>query len=231
MKLRPNGGSAFSSRPKMLKYRAKPWDLLVKSHHHVIAPEKWRSFLKSDVGRSKKTTRKKDTNVSTQGFVDVESLIMRSIRPTLQFARFVRQRSTPLQTSIPKSSIISPKSVSRRFYSEQQRQNPKPEENSEAGEKQEKEDPKKHYKEDTSPPPDPNKSPFQVFVDTFKSELSKSQELQESVKALQDESGKIGDSEALRRAKEAYAKARVLLTIISVDNRNNRTELPVRRGE
>jgi import inner membrane translocase subunit TIM44 len=48
-----------------------------------------------------------------------------------------------------------------------------------------------------------------VFVDTFKSELSKSRELQETVKALQDESGKIGDSEALRRAKEAYAKARV----------------------
>jgi hypothetical protein len=77
----------------------------------------------------------------------------------------------------------------------------------------EKEDPKTHYKEDTSPPPDSNKSPFQVFVDTFKSELSKSQELQESVKALQDESGKIGDSEALRRAKEAYAKARVYILL------------------
>jgi hypothetical protein len=185
-----------------------------------------------DVGRSKeKRQEKKDINISPLPFVNAESMIMRSIRPTLQFARLVRQRSTPLQTPIPKSCSISPKSVSRRFYSEQQRQNPKPEENNETGEKQEKEDPKKHYKEDTSPPPDPNKSPFQVFVDTFKSELSKSQELQETVKALQDESGKIGDSEALRRAKEAYSKARVLLSMIGFDNRNNRTEPPVRPGE
>jgi hypothetical protein len=134
---------------------------------------------------------------------------MRSIRPALKSTRFIRQRCTPLRTPIPRTSIISPKSLSRRFYSEQ-RENPKAEE---TGEKQEKEDPKKHYKEDTSPPPDPNKSPFQVFVDTFRSELSKSRELQETVKALQDESGKIGDSEALRRAKEAYAKARVPLPL------------------
>jgi hypothetical protein len=177
----------------------------------VIGSRKWRKFF--DIRRraiESKTRRKRKTPTYLR-FIDAELFIMRSIRPTLQFSRFVRQRSTPLQTPIPKSSIISPKSVSRRFYSEQQRQNPKPEENGETSEKQEKEDPKKHYKEDTSPPPDPNKSPFQVFVDTFKSELSKSQELQESVKALQDESGKIGDSEALRRAKEAYAKARVLL--------------------
>jgi len=52
------------------------------------------------------------------------------------------------------------------------------------------------------------KSPFQVFVDTFKQELKKSQEFQESVKALQDEGGKIGESEAFRRAKGAYSKAK-----------------------
>ena len=53
-------------------------------------------------------------------------------------------------------------------------------------------------------------------MDTFKSELSKSRELQETVKALQDESGKIGDSEALRRAKEAYAKARVPIILVVI---------------
>ena len=57
-------------------------------------------------------------------------------------------------------------------------------------------------------------------MDTFKSELAKSRELQETVKALQDESGKIGDSEALRRAKEAYAKARVpSIQVVSEANR------------
>src|ERR1700735_2701743 len=124
---------------------------------------------------------------------------MRSIRPALRFTRLIRQQPSVYKS--PRPSILS-RPYPARFYSD--RTDPK---NSEG--EGEKEDPKKHYKEDTGPTPDPNKSPFQVFVDTFKSELSKSRELQESVKALQDESGKIGDSEALRRAKEAYAKARV----------------------
>lgn len=139
---------------------------------------------------------------------------MRSIRPTLRFTHLLRQQSSPFYGLTPRPSIFPARPVTRRFYSDQPRpsESSKTQENpQEEGKAQQdnKEDPKKHYKEDTSPPPDPNKTPFQVFVDTFKSELSKSRELQESVKALQDESGKIGDSEALRRAKEAYAKARV----------------------
>ena len=162
---------------------------------------------------------------------------MRSVRPMLRTPRILNRPSTYLHPPIPRPSILFPRSAARRWYSEQ-RQKPKPEEESQQEEKQqqqegqegEKEDPKKHYKEDTSPPPDPNKSPFQVFVDTLKSELAKSKEFQESVKALQDESGKIGDSEALRRAKEAYAKARVCIFGNIIDIRNNRTGLRVLRG-
>lgn len=131
---------------------------------------------------------------------------MRSIRPTLRFAGLVRHH--PVVLLRPRKSILR---ASARLYSD--RPKDKTNEKTEDDKTNEKEDPKTHYKEDTSPPPDSNKSPFQVFVDTFKSELSKSQELQESVKALQDESGKIGDSEALRRAKEAYAKARVYILL------------------
>ena len=57
-----------------------------------------------------------------------------------------------------------------------------------------------------APPPNPN-SPFRVFVDTFKKELKKSQELQDSVKALQGEGDKIGESEAYKRAREAFEAA------------------------
>ncbi|OLL25213.1 Mitochondrial import inner membrane translocase subunit tim44 [Neolecta irregularis DAH-3] len=53
-----------------------------------------------------------------------------------------------------------------------------------------------------------HKSPARVFVDTFKAELRKSKELQHTIKALQDESGRLGDSDALRKAKDAYSKAR-----------------------
>lgn len=157
--------------------------------------------------------------------LDNLSIIMRSIRPALRSTRLLRQHrlTTP---AAPRPSIFRSYPISRRFYSEQPRpsESSKSEENP-GGQTQDKEDPKKHFREDTSPPPDPNKSPFQVFVDTFKSELSKSRELQESVKALQDESGKLGDSEALRRAKDAYAKAKVLSLFHSrVIGRNNRIE-------
>ncbi|BFZ54744.1 protein translocase subunit [Savitreella phatthalungensis] len=57
-----------------------------------------------------------------------------------------------------------------------------------------------------APPPNPN-SPFRVFVDTFKKELKKSQELQDSVKALQGEGEKIGESEAYKKAREAFEAA------------------------
>ena len=136
---------------------------------------------------------------------------MRSLRPAIRLARSISRHQTSSVLHIPPRPSIFPSRpiVSRRFYAAEPKQDPPKNEQEQSTKDGDKEDPKKHYKEDTGPPPDPNKSPFQVFVDTFKSELSKSRELQETVKALQDESGKIGDSEALRRAKEAYAKARV----------------------
>ncbi|KAI5959077.1 TIM44 [Candida pseudojiufengensis] len=53
----------------------------------------------------------------------------------------------------------------------------------------------------------PPSSPLKVFLDTFKQEVQKSAELKENIKALQDESGRMAESEAFKRAKEAYAKA------------------------
>lgn len=52
-------------------------------------------------------------------------------------------------------------------------------------------------------------SPLKVFFDTFKTEVKKSNELKENIKALQDESGRMAESEAFKRAKEAYAKAQL----------------------
>ncbi|GAO49048.1 mitochondrial import inner membrane translocase subunit tim44 [Saitoella complicata NRRL Y-17804] len=52
------------------------------------------------------------------------------------------------------------------------------------------------------------RSPLKVFMETFKSELQKSNELQEKVKALSDETGKVADSESFSRAKDAFTKAK-----------------------
>lgn len=57
-----------------------------------------------------------------------------------------------------------------------------------------------------APPPSPN-SPLRVFIDTFKAEVKKSQQLQESVKALQGEAEKAGESEAYQKAREAFEAA------------------------
>ncbi|KAK9460086.1 Tim44p [Lipomyces oligophaga] len=54
----------------------------------------------------------------------------------------------------------------------------------------------------------PGKSPLQVFVDTFRQEWNKSQELQENIKTLQDGTKQVADSEAYKKAKEAYDRAK-----------------------
>lgn len=53
------------------------------------------------------------------------------------------------------------------------------------------------------------KSPFQTFVDVLKEEIRKNREIQEGVKQLHGEVDAVRDSEAMRRAKEAYERARV----------------------
>ena len=57
------------------------------------------------------------------------------------------------------------------------------------------------------------RSPFSVFVDTLREELSKSREFQDNVRHLQGESTKIQDSETMRRAREAYERARIITSI------------------
>lgn len=51
------------------------------------------------------------------------------------------------------------------------------------------------------------RSPLEVFFQTFKEEVKKSNELKDNIKALQDETGRVAESEAFKRAKEAYDKA------------------------
>lgn len=58
-------------------------------------------------------------------------------------------------------------------------------------------------------------SPLKVFMDTIRDQMKKNKDLQEGVKSLQDESGKLAESDALRKAKEMYEKAKVKRRIIS----------------
>ncbi|KAI0763792.1 mitochondria import inner membrane translocase TIM44 subunit [Trametes elegans] len=60
---------------------------------------------------------------------------------------------------------------------------------------------------------EPPKSPFQTFVDVLKDELRKNRELQDNVKQLQGDVEKFQDSEAMKRAREAYERARLTSSI------------------
>lgn len=51
------------------------------------------------------------------------------------------------------------------------------------------------------------KSPLEVFFQTFRDEVKKSSELKDNIKALQDETGRVAESDAFKKAKEAYDRA------------------------
>ncbi|KAJ7669191.1 import inner membrane translocase subunit tim44 [Mycena polygramma] len=57
------------------------------------------------------------------------------------------------------------------------------------------------------------KSPFQTFVDVLRDELRKNRELQDNVKQLQGDVDKFQDSEAMKRARAAYERARLTSSI------------------
>ncbi len=57
------------------------------------------------------------------------------------------------------------------------------------------------------------KTPFKVFIDTFKSEIKKSEDLQSNIKALQDSTDKMVESDAYKKAKEAYETAKKGTTV------------------
>ncbi|VDB84960.1 unnamed protein product [Peniophora sp. CBMAI 1063] len=57
------------------------------------------------------------------------------------------------------------------------------------------------------------KSPFQTFVEVLREELKKNRELQENVKQLQGDVDKFQDSEAMKKARDAYERARLSTSI------------------
>ena len=60
---------------------------------------------------------------------------------------------------------------------------------------------------------EPPKSPFATFVEVLKEELRKNRELQDNVKQLQGDVEKFQDSEARKRARDAYERARVCWSV------------------
>lgn len=75
--------------------------------------------------------------------------------------------------------------------------------------KEKKEDGKNEEKKEAPPPPPPHgdKSPWQVFTETLQTEFKQSKDWQEGTKQLAAGANEIVESEAVKRAREAYEKS------------------------
>lgn len=82
-------------------------------------------------------------------------------------------------------------------------------ESSKEGEKEgEKEESSQKEKKDTPPPPPHgDKTPWQVFTETLRSEFKKSKEWEESTKALASSAHQFTESESVKKARAAYEAA------------------------
>lgn len=119
--------------------------------------------------------------------------------------RLLKQRALPprailrpqflANSSQPTFTAIRPLSTTCRLLNETKKEDTKG-----------KEPPKKKATvEDNAPP----QSPWKVFINTLKEEIEKNQGWQDNVKQLQGDASKVVDSEAMKRARILYEKARV----------------------
>lgn len=137
------------------------------------------------------------------------------------FLRALKARSLPPSrlTLLPPISRPIPqiRHLSSTIPLRQAQADPKSAPGSESGPSPEKEsEGKKAGGKKKAPTPEENsgpvRSPFAVFAEVLKEEISKNKAWQENVKTLQGDVDKMADSAAMQRARELYERARVSLT-------------------
>lgn len=73
-------------------------------------------------------------------------------------------------------------------------------------------------KQRKGPTPDegsgPIQSPFKVFAQVLKEEISKNKAWQDNVKTLQGDVDKLADTQAMKRARDMYERARVSWSVV-----------------
>jgi import inner membrane translocase subunit TIM44 len=119
----------------------------------------------------------------------------------------------PLRRSFHSTAIRCQQQKQRSQSKEQESKEPSssgPESEEAAGEGKEKEKENESQKENKDAPPPPphgDKTPWQVFTETLRSEFKKSKEWNESTKALASSAHQLTESESVKRARAAYEAA------------------------
>lgn len=143
------------------------------------------------------------------------------VQPSLRASRTFHHASSLFQQPKPKDDIRDPPRQETSAESESAKastdepsaENEKKsssgdgEEGSKAGEESEDKSNKEKKKDEPPPPPHGDKSPYQVFMDTLRSEFKASKEWNEGTKALASSAHEFTQNESLKRARSAYTAA------------------------
>jgi len=135
--------------------------------------------------------------------------VMKS-RPVFLHALKLRQQ-TVTRPAVLRQIAYRPISSTSRLLNEQSSQK-QDDQKSQKEQEKEKARQKRREEEEVNAPP---QSPFKVFAQVLKEEISKNKAWQDNVKQLQGDVDKLADSQALKRAREVYERARVCLPLLT----------------
>lgn len=130
-------------------------------------------------------------------------------RPVFLHALKLRQQTLVApRPAVFRQSAIRPISSTVRRLNEQQQQQQQSQQSqqSEKEQQKQKERQKRREEEELNAPP---QNPFKVFAQVLREEISKNKAWQDNVKQLQGDVDKLADSQAMKRAREVYERARV----------------------
>ena len=147
-----------------------------------------------------------------QNFLLPHTYIMKS-RPVFLHALKLRQQAMIApRPAVLRQIAFRPLTTSSRLLNEQkssqegQQQQDGQSQKSQREQEKEKARKQRAEEEELNAPP---QSPFKVFAQVLKEEISKNKAWQDNVKQLQGDVGKVVDSAAMKRAREVYERARV----------------------
>ena len=127
-----------------------------------------------------------------------------------------RQRDDSDQSTGREGPAAAEKATADAADAESSRRRPPEDESSSTGEGEKRQDEQgskeeqegaKSKEEDAPPPPHGNKTPWQVFTETLKTEFQASKEWNESTKALASSAHQFTENESVKRARAAYTAA------------------------
>ena len=125
-----------------------------------------------------------------------------------QFFRFFSSRPTLFQQQQTRQDVRDPPRQEEAETEQAKAESTKSEQSSEGKQEESSEDSTKKKKEaPPPPPPHGDKSPWQVFTETLRSEFKASKEWNESTKALASSAHQFTENESIKKARAAYNAA------------------------